>query len=84
MKPLGYQTPAEFWSPKYETAAEKDSPVPDLRTTIYWDPSVMFDKSGNAIVDFWSADKETEYLLTGEGVAADGRLIRFTRTITIE
>ena len=84
VKPMGYQTPAEFWSPKYETTAEKDSPVPDLRTTIYWNPSVMFDKSGNAVVDFWSADKESEYLLTGEGVAADGRLIRFTRTITIE
>lgn len=84
VKPLGYQTPAEFWSPKYETAAEKDSPTPDLRTTIYWNPSVMFDQSGNAVVDFWAADKESGYLLTGEGVAADGKIIRFTRTITIE
>ena len=84
VKPLGYQTPVEFWSPKYETAAERDSSTPDLRTTIYWNPSVMFDKSGNAVVDFWSADKESGYLLTGEGVAADGRIISFKRTITIE
>lgn len=37
--PLGYKKPEAFYAPKYETSAAKADNNPDLRTTVYWDPS---------------------------------------------
>ncbi len=82
--PLGYQQPAEFYSPKYETAKEIESPSPDLRTTIFWKPDVEFSKSGEAIVEFYAADSPTTYLIIGEGVTGLGKIIHFTEEVEIE
>lgn len=84
VKPLGYQQAAEFWSPVYETRAEKESAVPDLRTTIYWNPEVVVDGNGECALEFWTADKNTEYAIYGEGVSADGSIFTVRRTIKIE
>ena len=84
VKPLGYQQKAEFWSPKYESPAEKESPEADLRTTIYWNPAAAFGSDGVCSFGFWTADKGTEYLLRAEGVTSDGRMINVSRTIKIE
>ena len=84
VKPLGYQQAAEFWSPVYETQAEKESAVPDLRTTIYWNPEVVVDGNGECALEFWTADKNTEYAIYGEGVSADGSIFTVRRTIKIE
>ena len=39
--PFGFKQETEFYSPKYETAQQKNDPVPDLRTTLYWNPETM-------------------------------------------
>ena len=84
IKPLGYQPPAEFYSPTYETAEQKKSSVADLRTTIYWKPDVQFSKEGEAQVEFYSADATTTYQVVGEGVTSSGKIIRLEKEITIE
>lgn len=38
--PFGFKQETEFYSPKYETAQQKNDPVPDLRTTLYWNPEI--------------------------------------------
>jgi uncharacterized protein YfaS (alpha-2-macroglobulin family) len=73
--PLGYSTPAEFYSPQYDTPEKRNADEPDLRTTIYWKPSVDVDADGKASVEFYTADKKTTYSVVTEGVCADGRLI---------
>jgi hypothetical protein len=73
--PLGYSTPAEFYSPQYDTPEKRNADEPDLRATIYWKPSVAVDADGKASVDFYTADKDTPYSVVTEGVCADGRLI---------
>lgn len=82
--PLGYQQPEEFYSPTYETQEQKESYNPDLRTTIFWKPNVLFSEQGEAIIDFYSADIPTTYQVIGEGVSNDGKMIRFEREITVE
>ncbi|MCD8185289.1 MAG: hypothetical protein LUD68_02170, partial [Rikenellaceae bacterium] len=42
--PLGYQVPAEFYSPVYATAGPRDRQTPDLRTTLYWNPALQTDR----------------------------------------
>jgi hypothetical protein len=84
IKPLGYQLPAEFYTPAYETEAQKESTLPDHRTTIYWKPDVRFSETGEALVEFYSADTPTTYQVVGEGVTGSGKMIRLEKEITIE
>jgi len=73
--PLGYSVPAEFYSPQYDTPAKRNSDEPDLRSTIYWKPSVLTDDEGKAVVEFYSADKGATYSVVTEGICPDGTLI---------
>lgn len=84
IRPLGYQMAAEFYSPKYETKAQLESSLPDLRTTIYWNPGVQFSPSGEAVIEFYSADTPTTYHVVGEGVTVSGKMVQFTKEIVIE
>ena len=77
LKPLGYQLPVEFYSPKYDTQERVNDPKPDLRTTIYWQPNVLTDDEGNAKLDFYTADDPGAYSVIIEGVGDDGELIHF-------
>lgn len=73
--PLGYQVAKEFYSPRYETQAQRDSAAPDLRTTVYWNPNVAVQSDGKAEVAFYAADAPQSYSVVIEGVAADGQLV---------
>ena len=75
--PLGYQTPVEFYSPKYDTQESINNPTPDFRTTIYWKPNVITDDEGNGKLEFYSADDPATYSVIIEGVSDDGRLIHY-------
>jgi len=76
-RPLGYQLPIEFYSPKYDTQEKIDDSKPDLRTTIYWKPNVLTDNEGNAKLDFYTADDPGTYSVIIEGVSEDGKLIHY-------
>lgn len=82
--PLGYQKPVEFYIPKYETDSNKNDVKPDLRTTIYWNPSLISDENGNYDVKFWTADKNNNYTVILEGVGENGEIVRFKSTIRRE
>ncbi len=84
IKPLGYQHLAEFYSPAYKTQEQQESPVPDLRTTLFWKPNVQFSATGEGIVEFYSADTPTLYRVVGEGITSSGKMIRLEKEITIE
>ena len=70
----GFYKAREFYSPKYESAAPNK--FADLRTTIYWNPEIPTDKSGNAQFDFYNADGKGSYKVVVEGIDAEGNLGR--------
>lgn len=82
--PFGFQKPAEFYIPKYEVDSVMRSPQSDLRTTIYWNPSVQPDANGTISLLFYTADKANHYELEMEGVSAKGEISRFTGIIRRE
>jgi len=75
VKALGYQQPVEFYSPVYSTEEEKNSSMPDYRTTILWNPNVQIDSTGVVNVSFYAADIPTMYRVVLEGVSSLGHLI---------
>ena len=79
--PLGFQTPAEFYAPTYETEKARRSMVPDYRTTLYWNPSVELDEFGRATVEFYTSDAPADYNVIIEGITYNGKIIRMSRPI---
>ena len=77
--PLGYQTPAEFYAPAYATEKARRSMVPDYRTTLYWNPTVKFDETGRATVEFYTSDAPADYDISIEGVTQNGKIIQLKK-----
>ena len=82
VSPLGYQTPAEFYAPAYATEKARRSMVPDYRTTLYWNPTVKLDDTGQATVEFYTSDAPVDYDITIEGITQTGKIVRTVKIIT--
>ena len=82
--PLGYQKPAAFYSPKYETLEAKQSTVPDYRTTIFWKPDLVVSDTGEAGFDFYTSDFPSTYSVVIEGLTNDGKVVRQVEKIRVE
>ncbi len=73
--PRGYSEPRVFYSPKYEVS--KASAIGgDLRTTIFWNPSLATDATGATTVQFYNADGKGSYRAIIEGIDNDGNIGR--------
>jgi hypothetical protein len=71
--PKGYRKDVEFYSPKYETEAQMTGI--DRRTTIFWQPNVKISE-GQATFDFYTADANSTYCVSVEGITSNGQIIR--------
>lgn len=71
----GYHKAREFYIPPYDQEAYRKRNLPDLRSTIYWNPNVEI-KDGKATVSFYNAGSEAKYKIVVEGVAKDGAVGR--------
>lgn len=80
--PLGYQKHATFYSPTY-TQEKKETDIPDLRTTLYWNPDIRLNERGEAEFEFYTADSSTEYRIKLEGISA-GIIVDQTTTLLVE
>ena len=73
--PRGFDPVKEFYAPKYNNDGN-DPRVPDLRTTIYWNPGVVVGQDGKLKLNFFNGDSKGKYRVTVEGINADGLLGR--------
>ncbi len=83
VSPLGYQKPAEFYAPRYDTGNNGIGEGTDLRETLYWNPCIAIDGNKQARFNFYTNDAaSTNYTITVEGVTQSGELIHATKKIT--
>ncbi|WP_183906675.1 TonB-dependent receptor plug domain-containing protein [Rufibacter immobilis] len=71
---LYYQKHREFYMPRYDKPDASNVEMPDLRTTLYWNPSVQTDAAGKGTVTLFTADQKTTYRAILEGMSPDGKL----------
>ncbi|WP_423127510.1 hypothetical protein [Gaoshiqia sp. Z1-71] len=79
--PIGYQQHVEFYSPAYETEEQRKNTATDMRSTIYWNPSVHTDSTGIAHLGFYSADSPSQYSIVIEGVSSAGHLVYSSKEV---
>ena len=60
----------EFYNPKYDK--DKNLSIPDLRKTIYWNPTVKTDENGEALVTFYNAQRITKIKCVVQGMTEEG------------
>lgn len=73
LKPLYPFISKQFYSPSY-SSPEAQSPFPDFRTTIYWNPNVITDASGEATISFYTSERNSNYLIVVQGTDLKGGL----------
>lgn len=75
-RPLGWQRPARFYTPKYESKADLNRFEP-MRSTLHWAPDLQI-RDGKAVFSFYTSDHQVSYRFTLEGVSENGTLISKT------
>lgn len=76
----GYNSQKEFTSPDYSDKTLLKEP--DLRTTLYWNPNIIMDKTNNKVkIEYFNNDVSKKLLLTIEGVNTKGKLIHIEKII---
>ncbi|MET0391980.1 MAG: hypothetical protein ABW019_02515 [Chitinophagaceae bacterium] len=71
---VGYSPVREFYSPDYTTADKNKN---DYRTTLYWNPYLLFDKNNRRIsIPFYNNDNAKKIRVIIEGINEQGKLTR--------
>jgi hypothetical protein len=63
----------EFYKPNYDQDTE-DVIIPDFRNTLLWEPSIFTDTNGEALVNFFCSDINSDFVGRIEGVSGEGLL----------
>ncbi|WP_316831377.1 Ig-like domain-containing protein [Pedobacter aquatilis] len=80
--PQGYNKERQFYMPKYDNPANLNRN--DLRTTIYWNPKLVTDKTGATSFEFYNADGKGQYKVVVEGIDENGNLGRSVFRYTVK
>ena len=66
----GYTKPVQFYSQEYP-----DGPIEgnmDQRRTLYWNPNVITDEDGHALVEFYNNNFTRKFTINAAGITAAG------------
>ena len=69
----GYYGKKKFYQPNYDKKST-DNSFPDYRNTLLWNPSIITDNKGEAIIEFYCSDINTKFIGIIEGVSGEGLL----------
>ncbi len=76
----GYTRFKEFYNPRYEQPGE--GPDTDIRTTLYWNPYVITNKTSPRFrIEFYNNDISQRLRVVLEGVNAEGKMTRVESTL---
>ena len=73
--PKGFYLAKEFYSPQYDNP-QTNQKIADLRSTIYWNPTIVTGPDGKASFEFFNADGKGTYRVVVEGIDVEGNLGR--------
>ena len=80
-KPLSFSQTKQFYTPRY-TIKEKDK-MPDLRSTIYWNPIIITDANGKANISFFGNSVPGNYTISLEGTDMNGNIGSVREYLTV-
>jgi hypothetical protein len=79
----GTQPYRYFYSPVYDETSIS-SRLPDFRHTLLWEPSVQSAGQAELVIPFTTSDLPGSYIITIEGIGADGTIVYARQVIEVE
>ena len=70
----GYNVCEDFYHPDYSHQRPEDCPE-DYRRTLYWNPNLRLDASGQAVVTFYNNSRRNQLSVEAEGITGDGSIL---------
>ena len=81
-KIIGYSAKKEFYSPDYTDLSVSANVAADFRSTLYWNPSLLTDKTKQKIrLDFFNNDVTNAFRIVLEGVNEVGKMVRIEKVV---
>lgn len=80
----GLQLQRKFYSPVYENESESQKRIPDFRSTLYWNPNLPVDESGNTSMKFYTSDRKGDFLIVLQGINAKGEVVSGSAAFKVE
>ncbi|MES2378866.1 MAG: hypothetical protein V4553_19900 [Bacteroidota bacterium] len=81
-KPMALTSPKDFYRPRYIT--KETTALPDLRSTIHWQPDIVTGADGRATVSFYTTDNAGKYSIVMEGCSIEGDIGIKTKKLSID
>jgi len=78
----GLQLQREFYSPRYSDSGQDR--IPDLRTTLYWDPQVNIRGPEKTSRRFYTSDQKGNYVIVLQGISEKGQPVFATASFRVE
>jgi hypothetical protein len=75
--------PFIFTSPDYSEEMNRVSRTPDLRNTLYWNPSVKTDRNGVAEIEFWTSDLPGTYIISIQAISETGENVSAQKSFVV-
>jgi hypothetical protein len=73
-----------FSLPDYSDEKNMLSRTPDLRNTLYWNPSVNTRMNGEADIEFRTSDQPGIYVINIEGISGNGEKVSSYKSFTVK
>ncbi len=80
----GLQLQREFYSPVYDSDADRQRRIPDFRSTLYWQPDVSTDTKGHRTIQFYTSDQPGKFLVVLQGFDATGKPVSTTSSFIVK
>jgi hypothetical protein len=69
----GLQGEREFYAPRYDTPAARQSRLPDFRNLLYWRPTLLTKPGAGAVATFYTSDQVGTYRVVVQGLTQAGQ-----------
>jgi len=77
------EEPSTITTPDYSDELTRLNRIPDLRNTLYWNPSVKTDMNGKAEIKFWTSDLPGNYVIIIHGISATGEKVTLHKSLVV-
>ncbi len=74
---------AGFNSPDYDIDSLINSPLPDFRNTLYWNPDLRTQNDGVVSIEFYTSDEAGDYTIFVEGISTDGKTGAISKQLVV-
>jgi len=75
--------PASISAPDYSDEQIRMNRTPDLRNTLYWNPSVKTGINGEAEIEFWTSDLPGTYIINIQGISGTGEKVSLYKSFMV-